>query len=93
MAAGAPRSLECVARMNMDTQMTEEDLRSLAYQLWERAGCPDGRADEFWEQARLQLGSGGSPTQGDRMNDSDEFVDAPEVAPSEPTPTINPGRT
>ncbi|MEA3083216.1 MAG: hypothetical protein QOC89_913 [Paraburkholderia sp.] len=76
----------------MDTQMTEEELRSLAYRLWERAGCPDGRADEFWEQARLQLGSGGSPTQGDRMNDSDEFVDAPEVLPSEPTSTVNPGR-
>jgi len=22
------------------------------YLLWERAGCPEGRADEFWEQAR-----------------------------------------
>jgi hypothetical protein len=25
------------------------------------------------------------------MNDSDEFVDAPEVAPSERKPTVNPG--
>lgn len=70
----------------MDTQMTEDELRVLAYHLWEMAGCPDGRAEEFWEQARLQqLGSGGSPSQNDRMNDSDEFVDAPEVAPSERT--------
>jgi hypothetical protein len=65
--------------------MTEEELRPLAYRLWERAGCPDGRADEFWEQAWLQLGSGGSPTQGDRLNDSDEFADAPAVVPSERT--------
>jgi Protein of unknown function (DUF2934) len=48
--------------MDMDTQMTEEELRSLAYRLWEEAGCPDGRADEFWEQARLQLCPDGSPT-------------------------------
>jgi hypothetical protein len=71
----------------MDTQTTEEELRSLAYRLWEEAGCPDGRADEFWKQARLQLCPEGSPTQADRANDSDEFVDAPEVAPSERTPT------
>jgi hypothetical protein len=77
----------------MDTQITEEDLRSLAYQLWERAGCPDGRAEEFWEQARLQLGSGGSTTQSDRMNDSDEFVDAPDVASGEPTSSVRPGQS
>jgi hypothetical protein len=76
--------------MDMDTQMTEEELRSLAYRLWEEAGCPDGRADEFWEQARQQLCPDGSPTQADRANDSDEFVDAPEVAPSERTPIVKP---
>lgn len=75
----------------MDTQITEEELRALAYQLWEKAGCPDGRADEFWEQARLELISGGRSMQAALMNDSDEFVDAPEVAPSERKPTVNPG--
>lgn len=75
----------------MDTQMTEEELRSLAYRLWEEAGCPDGRADEFWERARLQLCPDGGPTQADRANDSDEFVDAPEVAPSEWTPIVKHG--
>ena len=29
----------------------EESLRALAYRLWEEAGCPDGRSDEFWYTA------------------------------------------
>jgi hypothetical protein len=66
----------------MNTQITDDELRSLGYHLWEQAGCPDGRADEFWEQARVQLGSDGRPTPADRMNDSDEFIDAPEGAPT-----------
>jgi Protein of unknown function (DUF2934) len=74
----------------MDTQVTEEELRSLAYRLWERAGCPDGRADEFWEQARLQLCPEKSPTKADSMNDSDEFVEAPEVGSGERTSTTHP---
>jgi hypothetical protein len=77
----------------MDTQILEEELRSLAYRLWERAGCPDGRADEFWDQARLQLGSEGSPTQADRMNDSDEFVDAPKAEPRGRTSTVRPSQS
>ncbi|MDR5735946.1 DUF2934 domain-containing protein [Caballeronia sp. LZ025] len=39
----------------MDVPATEEQIRSLAYQLWEEAGCPDGRAAEFWAQAEKQL--------------------------------------
>ena len=29
----------------------EESIRTGAYYLWENAGRPDGRSDEFWEQA------------------------------------------
>ena len=32
----------------------EERVRERAYSLWERAGRPEGRADEFWEQARRE---------------------------------------
>ena len=31
---------------------SEERTRERAYMLWQRAGSPEGRADEFWEQAR-----------------------------------------
>jgi hypothetical protein len=33
----------------------EEKLRQLAYELWEKAGRPAGRHDEFWQQAQEQL--------------------------------------
>jgi len=30
-----------------------EKVRLLAYELWEQAGRPDGRSDEFWFAARF----------------------------------------
>lgn len=33
----------------------EEKLRELAYELWEKAGCPAGKQDEFWQQAEARL--------------------------------------
>lgn len=47
----------------------EEDIRTRAYQLWLAAGSPDGRAEEYWEEARQQLmaarpADGGQPATG-----------------------------
>jgi hypothetical protein len=33
----------------------EEHIRNRAYALWERAGKPHGRSDEFWHAARAEL--------------------------------------
>ena len=33
----------------------EEAIRRRAYELWEHAGRPDGRSDEFWHAARREL--------------------------------------
>lgn len=33
----------------------EELIRKLAYELWEQAGRPDGRGDEFWFAARYEF--------------------------------------
>jgi hypothetical protein len=41
---------------DMEEPILEEQLRTLAYQLWEQAGRPDGRSDEFWQQAQHELG-------------------------------------
>jgi hypothetical protein len=30
----------------------DQVVRERAYLLWEQAGCPDGRADDFWRQAQ-----------------------------------------
>lgn len=32
--------------------MDEEAIKRHAYQLWESAGCPEGRDEEFWEKAK-----------------------------------------
>jgi Protein of unknown function (DUF2934) len=34
---------------------TEEQIRNYAHLLWERAGRPEGRAEEFWHAAEVEL--------------------------------------
>ena len=36
-------------------QASETQIRSRAYELWEQAGRPGGREDEFWRQAEQML--------------------------------------
>lgn len=43
----------------MDMPVTEEQIGSLAFYLWEKAGSPEGRSQEYWEKARQQLGADG----------------------------------
>ncbi len=33
----------------------QQTIRRGAYALWERAGCPDGRSEEFWYAARREM--------------------------------------
>ena len=42
---------------------TEEQIRVRAHQLWEAAGSPEGREDEFWHEAERELkhGATGNP--------------------------------
>jgi len=35
-------------------QALEEDIRKRAYPMWEQDGCPEGRADDYWQQALHQ---------------------------------------
>ena len=34
---------------------TEEQIRKRTFELWEQAGKPEGREDEFWQQAQREL--------------------------------------
>ena len=33
----------------------EQSIRERAYELWERAGSPEGRDEEFWQSAEREL--------------------------------------
>lgn len=39
--------------------VTDEKIRELAYQLWERDGSPQGKDDEYWHAARELLADEG----------------------------------
>ncbi|MFL9919354.1 DUF2934 domain-containing protein [Paraburkholderia fungorum] len=47
-------------RLKMDVPVTEEQIQTLAFYLWEKEGSPDGRSQEYWGKARQQLGADGS---------------------------------
>lgn len=34
---------------------TEQQIREYAHQLWEKAGKPEGRENEFWHAAEIEL--------------------------------------
>ena len=34
---------------------TEDQIRQRAHEIWERNHRPDGREDEFWHQAEIEL--------------------------------------
>jgi len=44
----------------MEVPVTEEQIRTLAFYLWEKDGEPEGRSEEYWEKARQQLNAGTS---------------------------------
>ncbi|RBP17556.1 DUF2934 family protein [Roseiarcus fermentans] len=46
-------------------------IRERAHALWERAGCPQGRSEEFWYAARREI-------------EGDESIDALPLDPFEP---------
>ena len=37
------------------TQPTETEIKNRAYEIWERNGKPEGKEDEFWQQAEQEL--------------------------------------
>jgi hypothetical protein len=47
----------------------DEQIRNYAHQLWEKAGCPEGRSEEFWRMAEIELDAEG------------EFEETPKVLP------------
>ena len=38
-------------------QISDEQIREHAHRLWEKSGSPEGRAEEFWHQAKTEMES------------------------------------
>jgi Protein of unknown function (DUF2934) len=47
--------LEPTLRMIMMSEPASAEIQHRAHQLWEQAGRPEGRQDEFWFQAEQEL--------------------------------------
>ena len=68
----------------------EEAIRRRAYELWEHAGGPEGRSDEFWHAARLELGA--RETMEEKINElGPPIVEPPIVAVQHGAPVGMPG--
>lgn len=50
----------------------EQLIRERAFQLWEQAGRPEGRSDEFWHTARQEM-EGDVPPLGDKPGGAVDF--------------------
>jgi hypothetical protein len=37
---------------------TEKEIKNRAYELWEKAGRPEGKEGELWQQAEKELSQG-----------------------------------
>nr|WP_284508385.1 MULTISPECIES: DUF2934 domain-containing protein [unclassified Caballeronia] len=50
----------------VDEQKEQDRIRRRAYEIWEREGSPDGRAEEFWQQAQASIEAEDGPDQSGR---------------------------
>ncbi len=64
----------------MSSSNHEDKVRGLAYQLWEEAGKPADRDDEFWHQARAQIPHPPSAPDAVHEHGSDASGDEPLAA-------------
>ena len=69
----------------------EEAVRRRAYELWEQAGQPEGRSEEFWFAAIAEL-EGRPPTFEERVEAlGPPIVEPPSIAVRYGVPTGRPG--
>lgn len=65
--------------------ISEEAIARRAHEIWEREGRPDGRSQDHWEQARIELAEAASinpdpSVEGAEAILSDEAIGAAEIA-------------
>jgi hypothetical protein len=59
----------------------DEMIRKRAHELWEKAGMPHGRSDEFWFAARAEFESEAPPAE---KREAVAPVPAPKASPAPP---------
>jgi hypothetical protein len=50
-----------------DDNVKQQEIRELAYKIWEEAGSPEGQEHQFWDKARLLLATSQSEHGGDNL--------------------------
>jgi hypothetical protein len=61
------------AQMPESDQNGEQAIRERAYYIWEREGCPEGRAEEHWRHAAME-GFRSEPRLDDEPMEDEEKV-------------------
>ena len=59
----------------------DEMIRKRAYELWEKAGMPQGRSEEFWFAARAEFESEAAPAE---KREAGAPVPPPKASPAPP---------
>jgi hypothetical protein len=83
----------------MAKQPLDDDfIRTRAYHIWEREGCPEGRAEDHWQMARSELAIETGDTTAFESNPAVEREEADRAEPIEPLEAVEnqgsfPGKT
>lgn len=74
-SASAPTNVTAASSSDDVAHISHEEIREKAYLLWQDAGSPNGRSDEYWFAAetelRKQRGGAGDREEGDERPDDD----------------------
>ena len=66
----------------------EEKVRERAYRLWQEEGCPEGRADVHWDQARELVAIEENYRSTLKPNPTEQFENSPTGEPVEPIEAV-----
>jgi hypothetical protein len=56
--SSSSKTVALATESNEMAKPAEEQIRVRAHELWQQAGKPEGRDDEFWRQAEKELAQG-----------------------------------
>ncbi|HLO76800.1 MAG TPA: DUF2934 domain-containing protein [Magnetospirillum sp.] len=68
--------------------LTDDMIRARAHRIWEREGCPDGRADDHWQMARSELAIETAPGLATEPNPAAEREEVDHPEPVEPLEAV-----